>query len=41
MIFSRSQRRWFAGATLCLLFALCAALLVDALIAQWSPSLDL
>lgn len=41
MKLSRSQRHWFTGATLCLLFALVAALLVDGLVAQWCPSLDL
>lgn len=41
MKLSRSQRHWFVGAALCLLFALCAALLIDALVAQWCPALDL
>ena len=41
MKLSRSQRRWFLGALLCLCLALLTALLADALLAQWSPRLDL
>lgn len=41
MKFSPVQRRWFFGAALSVLLACVAALLADALLAQWRPTLDL
>ncbi len=37
MKLSKSQRRWFIGALCCIALALIAALLMDALLAQWRP----
>lgn len=41
MRLSGNQRRWFLGATCCVLLAALAAVLADALLAQWRPDLDL
>ncbi len=41
MKLSRSQRRWFFCASLCIGLAILAALLFDSLLAHWRPSIDL
>ncbi len=41
MKLSKTQRRWFFCATLCILLAMLSALLFDLLLAQWRPSIDL
>lgn len=40
MRLSGSQRRWFLGALCCVLLAALAAVLTDALLAQWRPVVD-
>ncbi len=41
MRLSRNQRRWFCGAVCCVFLAATAAVLADALLAQWRPIADL
>ncbi len=41
MFLSKQQKKWFFGATLCVILATTVALLTDLLLAQWQPTIDL
>ena len=41
MKLSKTQRAWFIGAACCILLAATAAILLDALLARWNPTVDL